>query len=89
MEGSQVFLKGQVDEVVGGSALSVQLRDPLHQAKWFKPSGKVGHRENQLLPVPYTLVGHSAHILELLVHVCGKVTEGGDLELLFVVHWVC
>ena len=90
MDGSQVFLKGQVDEVVGGgSALSVQLRDLLHQAEGGKPSGKVGCRENQLLPVQYTLIGHSAQVLELLVHICGEVTEGGDLQLLFVVHWVC
>ena len=81
MDGSQVFLKGQVDEVVGGggSALSVQLRDFLHQAKGGKPSGKVGHRENQLLPVQYTLIGHSAQALKLLVHISGEVTEGGGL----------
>ena len=47
MDGSQVFLKGQVDEVVGGrSALSVQLRDLLHQTKVGKSSGKIGRREN-------------------------------------------
>ena len=90
MDGSQVFLKGQVDEVVGGgSALSVQLRDLLHQAEGGKPSEKMGCRENQLLPVQDTLIGHSAQGLELLVHICGEVTEGGDLQLLFVVHWVC
>ena len=54
MDGSQVLLKGQVNEVIGGgSALSVQLRDLLHQAEGGKPSGKVGSRENQLLPVQY------------------------------------
>ena len=91
MDGSQVFLKGQVDKVVGGggSALSVELRYLLHQAKGGKPSGKVGCRENQLLPVQYTFIGHSAQVLELLVHICGEVTEGGDLHLLFEVHWVC
>ena len=89
MDGSQVFLKGQVDEVVGGgSALSVQLRDLLHQAKGGKPSGKVGCRENQLLSVQYTLIGHSAQPQELLVHGCGEVTKGGDLQLLFMVYWV-
>ena len=90
MDGRQVFLQCQVDEVVGGgSALSVQLRDLLHQAKGSKPSGKVGCRENQLLPVQYTVIGHSAQVPELLVHICREVTEGGDLQLLFVVHWVC
>ena len=75
--------------VGGSSTLSVQLRNLLHQAKGGKPSGKVGCRENQLLSVQYTLIGHSAQGLELLVHICGEVTEGGDLQLLFVVHWVC
>ena len=90
MDGSQVFLEGQVDEVVGGgSVLSVQFRDLLHQAKGGKPSWKVGCRENQLLPVQYTLIRQSAQALELFVHICGKVTEGGDLQLFFVVHWMC
>ena len=71
MDGSQVFLKGQVDEVVGGgSAFSVQLRDLLYQAEGGKPSGKVGCGENQLLPVQYTFIGHSTQVLELLVHIC-------------------
>ena len=36
-----------MDEVVGGGfALSVQLRDLLHQAEGDKPSGKAGCREN-------------------------------------------
>ena len=78
-----------MDEVVGGgSTLSVQLRDLLHQAEGGKPSGKVGCGENQLLSVQYTLIGHSAQVLELLVHICGEVTEGGDLQLLSMVHWV-
>ena len=49
----------------------------------------LGHRENQLLPVQYTLIGHSAQALELFVHIGGEITEGGDFQLLFVVHWVC
>ena len=68
-----------MDEVVGGgSTLSVQLRDLLHQAKGSKPSEKVGCGENQLLSVQSTFIDHFAQVLKLLV---GR-------SLLFVVHWV-
>ena len=79
-----------MDEVVGGgSTLSVQLRDLLHQAEGGPQSEGGLLRENQLLSVQYTLIGHSAQAQELLVHICGEVAEGGDLQLLCVVHGVC